>query len=67
MRKVKYKVYTKFPKEYVFEFGKFHTWGLEMIEFEDGGVNFTVGIIEKENGEMTTSVPKDIVFLNSND
>lgn len=63
MRKVKYKVYTKYPKEFTFKEGLFHTWGVEFEEFESGPGNYTVGIIEKEDGEIITSVPTDIIFL----
>ncbi len=43
--------------------GIFHQWGTNMKEFESGGVNYTVGIIENPDGSIATPLASDIVFL----
>lgn len=44
--------------------GKFHKWGLDYIEyFEEPAVNYTVGIVELEGGQIITAHPNMITFL----
>jgi len=43
--------------------GIFHGWGEDFEEFESGPGNFTVAIIELEDGSVETFVPKMIRFL----
>lgn len=47
-------------KDYI---GKFHEWGMDYEEFETGPGNFSVGIIEKENGEIELVFAELIQFL----
>lgn len=42
--------------------GFFHQWGTEFEEFESGPVNYTVAIIEKEDGSIETPLPHNIRF-----
>lgn len=44
--------------------GLFHQWGVEWEEFQDGGAcECTVGIVEKEDGRITTVLPDHVQFL----
>lgn len=47
------------------QYGLFHQWGLSMEEYENGGVNWTVGIIETSDGQMHDISPSKIQFLPS--
>ena len=42
--------------------GKFHEWGVDFIETESGPGNFTVAIIELEDGSIDLVNPRFIVF-----
>ena len=66
MRKVKYMKYNARTYKYDIEcYGLFHCWGLEMDEgdSEDRFNNYTVAIIENEDGTMWTDTPNRITFL----
>ena len=41
----------------------FHKWGCEYEEFEGGAGNYTVAILEKENGDITTYFAHQIKFI----
>ena len=43
--------------------GLFHCWGQEYEEFAEGPGNFTVAIIELEDGSIITPHPTDIRFI----
>lgn len=64
MRKVQVSRYLKDPESGKFgyvpaETGMFHAWGVEYQEFEAGPGNFSVAIIEFEDGKVETfSVPQ---------
>jgi len=45
--------------------GKFHQWGLEILEFDSGGASYTVAIVEKQDGTIITTIPTMIQFLNA--
>jgi hypothetical protein len=49
-------------KDYSIE-GKFHQWGSSFEEFETGAGNYTIGIIELPNGEITEALPTNIKFV----
>ncbi len=44
---------------------KFHGWGVQYDEFESGPGNFTVAIVEMEDGSVGTCTPQCIRFLDS--
>lgn len=43
--------------------GKFHCWGVEYEEFENGPGNYTVAIVEMPDGSIQTLMPFLIRFL----
>ncbi|EPQ5777935.1 hypothetical protein I9216_001044 [Citrobacter koseri] len=43
--------------------GLFHEWGLEYEEFESGPGNYSVGIVELEDGKVATFPASNIKFL----
>jgi len=43
--------------------GVFHQWGAGYEEFETGPGNFTVAIVEMEDGEIKEFMPTDIKFI----
>ncbi|MBX8528519.1 hypothetical protein K5D32_02530 [Pseudomonas cichorii] len=43
--------------------GKFHGWGVEYEEFENGPGNYTVAIVEMPDGSIQTLMPFLIRFL----
>lgn len=45
--------------------GKFHGWGVEYEEFENGPGNFSVAIVEMPDGTVQTLMPWAIRFLDS--
>ena len=45
--------------------GLFHEWGVNYEEGENGFGNYTVGIIELDNGKIELIVPEKIQFLNN--
>ncbi|MGL6008420.1 MAG: hypothetical protein ACRC1D_03110 [Culicoidibacterales bacterium] len=77
MRQVEYKKFIPIQKDEnqrkvqgtgVYEDGftgraKFHGFGIEFIEFETGPGNFSVAILELEDGSVTTTEPKYIRFI----
>lgn len=68
MRIVKYKDFVKSEETGKFGFvyvgtAKFHQWGVEFTEFENGPGNSTVAIIELETGEIKTVYPQHIEFI----
>ena len=42
--------------------GMFVAWGLDVIEFEQGGASYSVGLVEKEDGSMHMVRADLIVF-----
>lgn len=46
-------------------FGMFHQWGLESEEYEDGGLSWTVAIIETCDGQIHTPSASRVQFLPS--
>ena len=45
--------------------GNFHQWGLDSIEESNGHcTNFSVAIIELDNGNIVFSPPEKVVFIN---
>ena len=44
-------------------YGRFHGWGVDFEEFENGVGNYTVGIIELDNGQIIEAIPGRIKFL----
>jgi len=68
LRKVEFKHSMDGGYSYQTYKGYFHIWGLESIEtMIDGGndyvSNYTVGIIEEEDGNISSVSPKLIKFL----
>jgi len=47
--------------------GKFHGWGVEHEEFENGPGNYSVAIVEMADGTVQTLMPWLIRFLDSED
>ncbi len=45
-----------------FENGLFHQWGNDFIEFETGPCNYTLAIVELEDGKVITTGPENIQF-----
>jgi hypothetical protein len=45
--------------------GKFHSWGVEYEEFENGPGNYSVAIVEMADGTVQTLMPWAIRFLDS--
>lgn len=45
--------------------GLFHQWGTNIQEHENGAVQFTVGIIEDETGQIHEVIPNDVRFIDS--
>lgn len=43
--------------------GLFHQWGSGFEEFESGPANYTVAIIELDNGSVVTTSPDKVIFL----
>lgn len=43
--------------------GTFHGWGLEYEQFDNGVGNYSVGIVETEDGNIVTVLPRDIKFI----
>lgn len=45
-------------------FGKFHQWGMDSVQVSECAVaNFTVAIVEKDNGEVVNVRPDEIKFV----
>lgn len=47
--------------------GKFHGWGVEYEEFENGPGNYSVAIVEMADGTIQTLMPWAIRFLDGED
>lgn len=43
--------------------GLFHQWGSDFEEFESGPANYTVAIIELDDGSVVTAQPDKVIFL----
>jgi hypothetical protein len=43
--------------------GTFHCWGDEITETDEEVASFTIGIVEKENGEIVSVAPDNIKFV----
>lgn len=43
--------------------GWFHEWGCDYEEFDSGPANFSVAIIELDNGKIVEALPCSVVFL----
>ena len=54
-----------FKREFSYQ-GKFHGFGLDYEEFEDGAAGFTVAIVETLNGEVEMIRADLIQFVNPN-
>ena len=51
-----------FSNEFI-KLGKFHQWGLELIEENDTVANYSVGIVEYSDGTIDVVLPQNIKFL----
>lgn len=62
------KVYKSHKREDVdFEYeGNFHRWGDDFFSYESGIANFTIGIIERDNGDMEVAHVQRIRFIDKN-
>ena len=49
-------------KEYEGE-AMFHEWGVDFQEFKEGAGNFSVAIVEDEDGQIWKAYPEDVKFL----
>ena len=43
--------------------GVFHEWGFDYEEFENGPGNYSVGIVELEDGSVHRFIPENIKFI----
>jgi hypothetical protein len=43
--------------------GVFHRWGDEFVEYESGPANFTIAVIERDNGMVETPQASLIQFM----
>lgn len=43
--------------------GWFHCWGLEVDSKEESVASFTVAVVEREDGSITTWMPERVRFL----
>ena len=48
-----------------FDLGYFHQWGVNFEEFESGPANYSVAIVELQDGSIITPVAQDIQFLDA--
>lgn len=63
-RRVMVKAWVHEAKTYQEQYeAKFHQFGTDFEEFESGAGNFSVAIIEKDNGEVTSVPVHHIRFL----
>lgn len=53
----------KWDDDFIHE-GVFHQWANAYEEFESGAGNYTVALVELENGEMVEVLPTNIKFIN---
>jgi len=64
MRRVKVKKYDRQKKAMVDDGeATFHQWGSEYEEFETGPGNFTVAIIERDDGTVETPPASWVTFI----
>lgn len=68
LRKVEFKHTIDGGYTYETYSGYFHIWGLESMNFvdekeKDYAISYTIGIIEQEDGNVTTVNPEFIKFL----
>lgn len=62
MRKCKCRIYK--DGIYLEIIGGFHQWGTEVIESDMGNTMYTVAIVETEDGEVYTTNPNWVKFIN---
>jgi hypothetical protein len=62
MRKVKYQIRSG-PGKGEWINGDFHGFFAECVESRDGNMNYTVALVEREDGSVKKVDPEDIVFL----
>lgn len=43
--------------------GVFHQWGADYEEYENGPGNYSVGIVELEDGSVQRFIPENIKFI----
>lgn len=43
--------------------GIFHQWGVDYEEYENGPGNYSVGIVELEDGSVQRFIPENITFI----
>ena len=68
MKKVKYYEYeynkhTGKTEKHPVGYAKFHQFGIDYEEFEDGAVNYTTAVIELDNGKVKNINVELIEFL----
>lgn len=64
LRPVKFKFWDKVKRAFTEEqIGYFHSWGCEYEEFENGPGNYTVAIVEDEQGVVHTILPTNLTFI----
>lgn len=63
LRKCKAEAWNKEKKKYENVIGYFHVWGKTYEELGDGAVEISIGIIEKEDGQVVIVDPDSIRFL----
>ncbi len=64
MRKVKARIYFNVEHEWKEVIGKFHCWGDTFEEFrESPPMQFTVAIVELEDGKIVEGIPSNVQFL----
>ncbi|MDD4390217.1 MAG: hypothetical protein PHW03_05375 [Eubacteriales bacterium] len=63
MRKVKAKYYDRMTSHLIEITGHFHQWAPQYEEFESGPGNYTVALIEDENGQIIECLPLNVQFL----
>jgi hypothetical protein len=60
MRKV---AFNKFGEKEFKNVGTFHLWAYSLVETEKGKVNFTVALVENEEGFIEEILPSQIKFI----
>jgi hypothetical protein len=45
--------------------GIFHVWGVNYEEFESGTGNYSVAIVEMQDGSVVEALPQDVIFIDS--
>lgn len=70
LRKCKGKYYVRENFKYVtkyFSLGYFHQWGCDYEEFESGAGNYSVAIVELQDGKIIMPHARDITFIDKYD